>query len=173
MTSSFKVLSIGDQDENSTPTKKAAKYEQYNFQEDFKKHLAKLLVETSIPIPIVENWDTVEAFFAASVKEGNQPRRYYFYCGHGRTFPRSVIISGPTYRAVVVMHELKKLLSGENWVEDNCIEAPLRAKESKEYYNCDSYIQHMVSRALDAASKRLFGYIFYMQQQHINKNKKL
>lgn len=54
------------------------------------------------------------------------------------------------------MNEVKKLLSGENWVGDNVIEAPLRDKSSKEYYNSDQYIQHVVSQALDAASGRLF-----------------
>lgn len=131
-----------------------------------------LLVETSIPIPIVENWDTVEVFSAASVQEGDRPRRYYFYCSRGRPLYRSVIISGPTYRAKLVMDELKKLLSEENWIGDNVIETPLSGKVSREYYNCDSYIQHIVSQALGAVTNRLLAYISYMQKKHSNKCKR-
>lgn len=133
--------------------------------------MAFLVAGTKIPMEIVENWDTVESFGAASIKKGNEPRRYYFYCGHGRSFPNSVIISGPTFRSIEVMRELKRLLSEENWVGDNVIETPLKAKFDKKYYTSDRYIQHIVSQALDAASKRLFNYIYYLQREHLKKNK--
>lgn len=166
-------MSIGDPDESITAPKNSTKKEWYNFPEDFRKHLGLLLVGTKIPKQIVENWDTVESFGAASIKKDNQPRRYYFYCGYGRSFPNSVIISGPTFRSIEVMRELKKLLSEENWVGDNVIETPLRGKLDKNYYDSDRYIQHIVSEALDAAWKRLFTYIYYLQNEHLKKNKKL
>lgn len=169
VTSTVKILSIGDQDESSTPKKTIAKYERHNFEDDFKKRLAVLLLKTSIPIPIVENWSTVESFGAASIKEGNKPRRYYFLIGHGHSYSKPTIISGPTFNARKVMYELKKILKGENWVGDNVIEVPLRDKSSKEFYNSDQYIQHVVSQALDAASGRLVQYIYYLQQKHLHK----
>lgn len=70
------------------------------------------------------------------------------------------------------MDELKKLLSEENWIGDNVIETPLSGKVSREYYNCDSYIQHIVSQALGAVTNRLLAYISYMQKKHSNKCKR-
>ncbi|KAH8410931.1 hypothetical protein KR222_011726, partial [Zaprionus bogoriensis] len=169
VTSSVKVLCIGDQDESSRPKNNTAKHAQHNFEEDFKAHLRLLIVGTPSPVGIVEDWNKVQMFGAASIKEGNQPRRYQFYGATGYNFPVPTIISGPTFNARPVMNEVKRLLRDENWVADNVIEAPIRAKECKEYYNSDSYIQHIVFLALGSETTRLYWYIRNLHKEHVKK----
>lgn len=132
-----------------------------------------LLVESRIPIEPVVDWNTVELFGMACVKEGKTPRQYHFFCGsYAHHFPIATQITGPTRNARGVMRKLKELLSEENWIADNVIQTPLRAKFPNCYYNSDWYIQKMVSEALDFERNRLFWYLRYLQEQHLKKNKR-
>lgn len=70
------------------------------------------------------------------------------------------------------MKKLKELLSEENWIADNVIQTPLRAKIRSSYFNNDWYIQRMVSEALDFEQSRLFWYIRYLQEEHLKKHKR-
>lgn len=144
-----------------------------NFEEDFQKHMSWLLVGSRIPIEPVVDWNKVELFGMASVKEGKKPRQYHFFCGsYGSHFPIATQMTGPTCNARGVMKKLKELLSEENWVADNVIQTPLRAKIRSSYFNNDWYIQRMVSEALDFEQNRLFWYIRYLQEEHLKKHKR-
>ncbi|KAH8410932.1 hypothetical protein KR222_011727, partial [Zaprionus bogoriensis] len=159
------VLAIGDKEEISTTQKND---DRLNFKEDFMQHLALLLLDTHDPVEVIDDWTQIERFGMASVKEDNKPRQYHFYrVGDHTNHDRRELISGPTLHSRLVLDEVKKRLSGENWIADNIIETPFRAKEAKEYYNLDMYMQHQVSEALDAPGTQLFKYVLHLHREYV------
>ncbi|XP_030570017.1 uncharacterized protein LOC115769348 [Drosophila novamexicana] len=172
ITRKAKVLAIGGE-ECSTKKPPSFKYNANNFQEDFRKHLCLLLTGSRKTIEVVEDWDLVERFTAASIKEDNQPRRYHFSCQKGNSYPRGTFISGPTFNPMEVMALLRKRLKEEKWISKNVIETPLKTKiVGKKYYGSDQYIQEVVSEALDVEMMRIFKFVQYLQYSHRESNRK-
>ncbi|XP_060658207.1 uncharacterized protein LOC132792757 [Drosophila nasuta] len=171
VTSKTKVLAIGDSEESSTDNKRISKYDRYNFREDFKSHLGYLLVGTRNPIDVIDDWDIVWRFGASVQDKGNHVRRYRFHCVKGNSWLPGTLINGPALCGREVMDVVRKQLKEENWVSDNAIETPFKTPHSKEYYNCDQYIQHVVSVALNSQISKLFLYLLHLHREYV-KNKK-
>lgn len=135
--------------------------------------MSLLLLGSRIPIEIIDDWNTVELFGMACVKKDNKPTQYHFLCGsYARHFPISTQMTGPTLNARGVLKKLKELLSEENWIADNVIQSPLRAKLPNTLHYSDWYIQKMVSEALDYETNRIFWYIQYLQEEHLKKRRR-
>lgn len=168
--SKSKVLSIGDDDCLST-NKPEENYNYDSFRDDFRKHLCVILTGIKTPIDVTIDWNLVDRFGAASIKEGNQPRQYHFYGQRGNSGWRShMIISGPTFNAKEVFKNVRNRLKEENWISENVIETPLRTKVGGgAHFGSDQYIQKIVSDALNAESKRLLKFIQYLHRSYNNK----
>ncbi|XP_064551915.1 uncharacterized protein LOC135437781 [Drosophila montana] len=173
ITSKTKVLAIGDEDEEYPKNKQLpAKYNMNFLREDFRKHLCLLLTGNRTPIDVVEDWNAVGRFGAASIKEDNQPRRYHFSCGRGNSFSTGEIISGPVLNAAEALNLVKNRLKTENWISSNVIETPLKTKVSRPdnpFYGSDQYIQGIVSDALDAEKVKLIKFLRYLHRESIRK----
>ncbi|KAH8299321.1 hypothetical protein KR044_000388 [Drosophila immigrans] len=169
--SKSKVLAIGDPGESSTENKRTPMYDRHNFQADFRTHLSYLLVGSRSPIDVVEDWNTVWQFSASVVKKGNHVRRYRFHYVKGSSWLPGILISGPAISGREALDEVKKRLSEENWISENEIETPLKTKLGKEYYNCDQYIQRVVSAALDAQHGKLFLYLLHLHREYVKDKK--
>ncbi|KAH8354922.1 hypothetical protein KR093_001352, partial [Drosophila rubida] len=165
VTLTTKVLAIGDSEESSAEDKRKSKYKQHNFQDDFRTHLAYILVGTRSPIDVVEDWNAVWRFSASVHNKDKHVRRYRFHYVKGNDSPPGTIISGPVISGQEAMDHVRKQLSEENWVSENEIETPLKTYISKKYYNCDQYIQHIVSNALGSQSSRLFKYLLHLHRE--------
>lgn len=81
-------------------------------------------------------------------------------------------MTGPTLNARGVLKKLKELLCEENWIADNVIQSPLRAKLPNTLHYSDWYIQKLVSEALDYESNRILWYIRYLQEEHLKKRRR-
>ncbi|KRF79650.1 uncharacterized protein Dvir_GJ26039 [Drosophila virilis] len=172
ITCKAKVLAIGGE-EYSTKKPPSFKYDVNNFKEDFRKHLCLLLTGSRRTITVVEDWDLVERFTAASIKEDNQPRRYHFSCQKGHSYPRGMLISGPTFNPMEVMALVRKRLKKEKWISRDVIETPLKTKiGGKKNYGSDQYIQEVVLEALGVEMKRTFKFVQYLQHSHRESNRK-
>ncbi|XP_064551912.1 uncharacterized protein LOC135437779 [Drosophila montana] len=172
ITCKAKVLAIGDE-ECFTKKPPSFKYNVNNFQEDFRKHFCLLLTGSRKTVDVVGDWDAVEKFGAASIKEDNQPRRYHFFRQKGNSYPRGTMIFGPTFNAMEVMALVRKRLKEEKWISNNVIETPLKTKiGGKKYYGSDHYIKEVVSEALDVETRRTFKFVQYLQYLHRESNHK-
>lgn len=116
---------------------------------------------------VVEDWSKVDRFAAASIKEGNQPRRYHFYIVHGNNYKPGEIISGPVFDGKAIMKTVKNRLKEENWISENVIETPLKTKiDGKDYCSFDQYIQQVVSEALETESPKIFRFLQYLHRNY-------
>ncbi|KAM8713430.1 hypothetical protein ACLKA7_013703 [Drosophila subpalustris] len=149
ITSKIKVLAIGDQveepEEYTTDKQCSSKHLRH-----FISHLGYVLLGSRSHVEFVNDWNKVGRFTASIIKKENQPRIYAFNYTIGNSWTPETIISGPTINGRAVMDDVKQMLSEENWISENEICTPLKAKLGNHYYNRDGYIQHIVSKALDA-----------------------
>ncbi|XP_017868452.1 PREDICTED: uncharacterized protein LOC108617241 [Drosophila arizonae] len=162
LTSKTKVLSIGD---DESPAREKNRNTDI-LQENLRKHFCQLLTGSRIAIDVVPDWDKVDRFGAASIKEGNQPRRYHFYVLHGNNYKPGEIISGPVFDGNAMMEVVRNRLKEENWISKNVIETPLKAKLGSEPYAYDQYIQQIVSEALYGESPRIFRFVQYLHRNY-------
>ncbi|TDG42655.1 hypothetical protein AWZ03_010922 [Drosophila navojoa] len=164
ITSATKVLSIGD---DESPEREKNRNTDI-LQENLRKHLCQLLTGSRTPIDVDVDWDKVDRFGVASIKEDNQPRRYHFYVLHGNNYKPGEISSGPVFDGNAMMEIVRKRLKEENWISKNVIETPLKAKLGSEPYASDQYIQQIVSEALYGESPRIFSVFMLANENNID-----
>ncbi|XP_034478022.1 uncharacterized protein LOC117784403 [Drosophila innubila] len=175
ITSKIKVLDIGDEEEDieEYPIEKTGASKFYrDFQADFRKHLSYLLFGTHSPIEFVDDWNLVGRFGASVHKKDNQTRSYSFHYTTDNTTPPGTIIIGPAINKRAAMDLVRKRLSDENWISENEISTPLKAKLDNRYYYRDQYIRQVVSDAIETENSRLLNYLLHLHREYM-KDKKL
>ncbi|XP_023175494.2 uncharacterized protein LOC111602570 [Drosophila hydei] len=171
LTSTSKVLTIGDPKVVLSPTGPEKVNHLRKFKADCTNYLSLVLMGNPTPIDDVSGFCPIEWFGMETITKPNQPTRYQFYCfAAQRTQPKHNHIKYfyQTINANAILRDVRQFLRKERWISKYVLMGPLKAEiELNAYSPEENHVLTVISKAFDIERAKVFPYLMYFHRERV------